>query len=136
MRHDDIDFGFGSDRRCGRRSFGNGVAERDVQVGANDPQNHAGDSAPRANVQDTVTRFEERFKGQRIDHVAADEFLEVRMSRQVELLVPIPQGGPIAVQLRNLIGRQMNVVAEQRGGEFEGVGIFDGMVSRSWVGRG
>ena len=75
-------------------------------------------------------------KCQRGEHVPADEFLIVRVPRQVELGVPLPEQRAIAFQKLDLRGRQFDVMLGQDGRKCVGRGIHRVVISLGRAGPG
>jgi len=113
--------------------FANAVAEGDTEIGANDGQDDAWDSAAGADVENFFPFAEVGGELQRIEQVAADEFFVVGVAGEVDLLVPVPEQAAVFIELLDVRRGEGEVVAGEGGGE-RVVGI--GRRWRGWLARG
>ena len=83
---------------------------------AEDGQDDAGHAPAGSYVQDLLA-LSQNGENAAIDEVAADEFFVIRVPRQVELLVPLPEQAAILVQPGDLRLGQDDFMAPKRGGQ-------------------
>lgn len=111
---DDIGYGAGL--------LTDGIAERDVQVGADDGEDDAGDTSAGADIEDLFAFAKVACNNETVDDVTADEAVVVGVPCEVDLGVPLPERLGVAVEEGDLVVRQFDLVSGQCVGK--GIGVF------------
>ena len=104
----------GDDRLDGPRFLLRRFAQADRQVGPQDGQHDAGHAAAGADVEHPLALLQQLAELVTIDDIASDEFFERRVPREVHPLVPRPEQPAVAVEQFDLLGRDRDLLGDER----------------------
>ena len=102
------------DRAC---FFPNTVAKRELQIGPHDGEHHPRHAAAGAHVEHFLALSQMGGELQRIDDIAADEFLVIGVPGQIELGVPVPEQTAVFVEQFKLLPGAGDGMTDKRSGQ-------------------
>ncbi len=102
----------------GPRFFLRRFAQVHGEIGPQNCENDAWNAAAGADVENPLALFQQLAEFVSIDDIAADEFFQRRMPREIHPFVPQPEEPPVAIEQLDLLGGRRDLLCGEGRREF------------------